>query len=78
MGFEIKDAPFGRVENEKIHRFFKGLRYMYHMYIYIYLNPPRFLKFGPLNHQKQTWGLKFDTPEGSRYIYPGTPKTMKT
>ncbi len=27
------------------------------------------LKFGPINHQKQTWGLKFDTLRGSRYIY---------
>ena len=26
------------------------------------------LKFEPLNHQKQTWGLKFDTLGGSRYI----------
>ncbi len=26
------------------------------------------LKFGPLNHQKQTQGLKFDTLGGSRYI----------
>ena len=26
------------------------------------------VKFVPLNHQKQTWGMKFDTLGGSRYI----------
>ena len=26
------------------------------------------LKFEPLNHQNQTWGLKFDTLGGSRYV----------
>ena len=26
------------------------------------------LKFEPLNHQKQTWGLKFDTLGGSRCL----------
>ncbi len=35
------------------------------------------LKFEPLNHQKQTWGLKFDTLGGSRvehYTYTYPPK----
>ena len=27
------------------------------------------LKFEPLNHQKQTWGLKFDTLGGSRFFW---------
>ena len=34
-----------------------------------YLNPEKGLKFEPFSHQKQTWGLKFDTLGGSRYIY---------
>ena len=37
---------------------------------YIYVpESSKGLKFEPLNHQKQTWGLKFDTLGGSRYIY---------
>ncbi len=46
---------------------------------YIYVpESSKGLKFEPLNHQKQTWGLKFDTLGGSRYIYiyiytPRTP-----
>ncbi len=40
------------------------------LYIYIYIpESSKGLKFGPLNHQKQTQGLKFDTLGGSRYIF---------
>ena len=32
----------------------------------IHCEPSKGLKFEPLNHRKQTWGLKFDTLGGSR------------
>ena len=42
---------------------------LYHI-IYIYIpESSKGVKFVPLNHQKKTWGLKFDTLGGSRYIY---------
>ena len=44
--------------------------YIYvYVYIYMYLNPPRVRNLSPFNDQKQTWGLKFDTLGGSRYVY---------
>ena len=42
-----------------------------YIYIYIYIYIPessKGVKFEPLNHQKQTQGLKFDTLGGFRYI----------
>ena len=46
------------------------MNYLYiktYIYMYTWIFPG--LKFEPLNHQKQTWGLKFDTQTEGLGIY---------